>query len=84
MKEVLRIPEDLSPKLREQLSFRVRMTVDSLVIYSPNSHPYPVCPRCQSPLDRSYLDYCDRCGQALSWRGIRNARRICRYRKTGE
>lgn len=29
---------------------------------------YPVCPRCNSSLDREYMHYCDRCGQRLSWK----------------
>lgn len=81
MKKGLVIPEDLSPDLKEQLSFRVSMTVDSVVVYSIGSHPYPVCPRCNAPIDRYYMDYCDRCGQFLSWRGIRNAKTIHRYKR---
>lgn len=28
---------------------------------------YPVCPRCDSNLDREYVRFCDRCGQRLQW-----------------
>ena len=27
----------------------------------------PICPRCDCTLDREYMQYCDRCGQRLSW-----------------
>ncbi len=29
---------------------------------------YPICPRCDSTIEREYMCYCDRCGQHLSWR----------------
>ncbi len=28
---------------------------------------FPVCPRCDTSLEREYQAYCDRCGQFLSW-----------------
>lgn len=79
MKKGLVIPEDLDPALKEQLAFRVSMTVDSVVFYSGGCHSYPLCPRCNTPIDRYYMDYCDRCGQFLCWRGIRNAKKIYRH-----
>ena len=32
-----------------------------------NGDCYPVCPRCDSSLDREYTQFCDRCGQRLAW-----------------
>lgn len=29
---------------------------------------YPVCPKCERTLNREYQLFCDRCGQALSWK----------------
>lgn len=34
-----------------------------------NGNEYPVCPRCHISLDREYMNFCDRCGQALDWAG---------------
>ncbi len=34
---------------------------------------YPVCPRCECTLDREYQLFCDRCGQALSWKRFSSA-----------
>jgi hypothetical protein len=34
---------------------------------------YYRCPRCQGILDREYVSYCNCCGQALAWRGIKKA-----------
>ena len=28
---------------------------------------YAICPRCNITLERDYANYCDRCGQHLSW-----------------
>ena len=81
MKKKLTIPEDLAPELRKELSFRLSMTVDSVVYYTPHGNSYPLCPRCNSPLDRWYLEFCDRCGQFLCWNGIRNAKKVYRYKE---
>ena len=32
-----------------------------------NGDVFPICPRCDMALERSYQQYCDRCGQALDW-----------------
>ncbi len=34
---------------------------------------YPLCPRCDLPLEREYQNYCDRCGQCLDWNGLEKA-----------
>ena len=34
---------------------------------------FPVCPRCMATMDREYQPYCDRCGQALDWKGYSKA-----------
>lgn len=51
--------------LRE-LSYRVRMRVEKCVKEGP--YFFSVCPKCGSIIERDYQSYCDRCGQALSWR----------------
>lgn len=40
---------------------------------------YPLCPRCQIPLDREYQGFCDRCGQRLEWRDYSRARVLVRF-----
>ena len=32
------------------------------------NYSYPICPRCRTSLEREYQSFCDRCGQALSWK----------------
>ena len=54
----------------ENRSYRVRMSVTketSLWDTVYGCTEYPICPRCNSSLDREYQNYCDRCGQALDW-----------------
>ena len=29
---------------------------------------FPICPRCNTTMEREYQAYCDRCGQALDWK----------------
>ena len=36
-------------------------------------YSFPVCPRCQLTMEREYQSYCDRCGQALDWKGFSKA-----------
>lgn len=31
---------------------------------------FPVCPRCNTTIEREYQAYCDRCGQCLKWEKI--------------
>ena len=49
-------------------TFRVPMRVTAVYRYSTGGNAcYPLCPRCQTTLPREYQQYCDRCGQCLSW-----------------
>lgn len=47
------------------VSYRIPMPVVQIRVY--NDGGYPVCPRCDSSFDREYTQFCDRCGQRLSW-----------------
>ena len=47
------------------VSYRIPMPVVQIRLY--NDCGYPVCPRCDSSFDREYTQFCDRCGQHLSW-----------------
>ena len=59
-------------KLDESLSFRRPMRVIAVRSYRNCSHllTYPICPRCGLTMDREYQRFCDRCGQALDWKGF--------------
>ena len=48
-------------------SYRFPMEVTEIFSYK-GKYNYPICPRCKISLEREYQSYCDRCGQALSWR----------------
>lgn len=37
---------------------------------------YYVCPRCKITLEREFMNFCDRCGQCLDWKGYRKAKVI--------
>lgn len=48
-------------------SYRIPLPVAKVVIFA-NGDAFPLCPHCNSSLDRDYQSYCDRCGQALGWK----------------
>lgn len=54
------------------LRYRQPMEVRELARYRSGG-TFPVCPRCGSAMEREYQNYCDRCGQRLSWRKLRRA-----------
>ncbi|MBQ6947159.1 MAG: hypothetical protein IJN42_03840 [Clostridia bacterium] len=54
-------------KNKVAVSYRIPLMVTAIVIL-PDGNAYPLCPHCNSSLDREYQRYCDRCGQALSWK----------------
>lgn len=57
------------------LAFRSPMRVSAVRAYKLSSQLtiFPICPRCQTTMEREYQSYCDRCGQALDWRGFAKA-----------
>lgn len=57
------------------LGYRQPMAVRELARYGSGGL-FPVCPRCGSAMEREYQNYCDRCGQRLSWRELRRAQII--------
>ena len=56
----------------EELSYREPMLVSYLqaIPFRGGYTTYPICPRCESSMEREYVSYCDRCGQALDWSEI--------------
>lgn len=53
-------------------SFRLPMAVNEIHLHR-NNYAFPVCPRCHLTLDREYQAFCDRCGQALNWKYLKQA-----------
>lgn len=52
--------------IRRAISYRSPMRVTQTYRWS-NGLQFPVCPRCLVTIEREYMSYCDRCGQALNW-----------------
>lgn len=46
--------------------YRIPLPVSEVLQFS-EGYCYPICPRCDRTLDREYMNFCDRCGQRLSW-----------------
>ena len=65
--------QDLTAALR----FRQPMQIRALVRYRTGG-TFPLCPQCGLPLEREYQNFCDRCGQKLSWRHYARAEVIDR------
>ena len=45
----------------------VVMEVTTLRIYRVHYSEYSICPRCEIPIEREFVNYCSNCGQKLSW-----------------
>ena len=43
------------------------MEVKTLRIYRVHYSEYSICPRCDIPIEREFVNYCSNCGQRLSW-----------------
>lgn len=71
---MLKEPVSLSA-LMEAQSYRTPMRVAAVRYFHRMTTPssFPVCPRCHTSMEREYQAYCDRCGQALNWKGFRKA-----------
>lgn len=72
-----RVPIRLRAKINEMMEedavgYRAPMEVTH-ILKLPGGCYYPVCPRCKSSVDREYMRYCDRCGQKLGWKRIKEA-----------
>lgn len=57
----------------EAVSYRLPLPVTEIVQYA-NDGCFSVCPRCRIPIERDYLNFCDRCGQKLTWSALHMAR----------
>lgn len=66
------IKKETSIDPNEAVSYRrPRRVTETLVL--PSGSAYPICPRCRTSIEREYMNYCDRCGQALEWKYYRKA-----------
>lgn len=48
-------------------AFRIPCPVTQILLF-PSGNSYPLCPRCNSSLEREYMRFCDSCGQRLGWK----------------
>ena len=48
------------------VSYRIPLPVTKIIVYADNT-TYPLCPKCESALEREYVFFCDQCGQKLNW-----------------
>lgn len=53
----------------DPVSYRRPLSIKEVVVLKSGSC-YPKCPRCRLSIDREYMNFCDRCGQRLEWRGF--------------
>lgn len=62
----------------EELHFRIPKPVTSAYCFHLPEHLaiYPVCPQCQHLISREYQNYCNHCGQSLSWDDFEQAELI--------
>lgn len=60
---------DFRASYEEAYSYRLPMPVLEVQVlpFVRGYTTYPICPRCDRSMDREYVSFCDRCGQALDW-----------------
>lgn len=58
------------------VSYRIPLPVTKVVYFPAPQYSYPLCPRCNTSMDREYMRFCDRCGQKLNWEYIDHAQVI--------
>jgi hypothetical protein len=66
----------LLQKTMEMIDYRTPRMVTEMVVYQNTfgANSYYICPRCDCPLDREFMHFCDRCGQKLGWQNFLHAR----------
>ena len=57
----------------KELSFRNSLRVTEYIVIKGHDL-YPLCPRCQISLEREYMQFCNNCGQKLSWNKFSKAK----------
>lgn len=48
-------------------SHTIPLKVREIMVFK-GGDSYPVCPNCGITIGREYVNFCDRCGQRLSWK----------------
>lgn len=61
------IKKEASIDADEAVSYRLPQRVTETLVL-PSGNAYPICPRCHTSIEREYMNYCDRCGQAFEWK----------------
>lgn len=62
-----------SETAEESVFYRKPMRVREVLVRQGNlydfniKHTYPICPKCNIPMEYDYQNYCSHCGQKLSW-----------------
>ena len=56
----------------DELKYRRPLEVTKVFAFKEDCY-FPICPRCDISMEREYQEYCDRCGQALSWKKFKYA-----------
>lgn len=67
----------------DAVSYRVELPVTQMLYYSSMESGYPLCPRCDTAIEREYMQYCDRCGQKLGWDSWEDAEVIDSFLRSG-
>ena len=59
----------------QELQYRRPATVKKIYCYQGlyGLTSVPICPTCNISMEREYQNYCDRCGQKLSWKDFSKA-----------
>lgn len=68
------------PSFFHALSYHIPLPVIEVVVFC-SGDGYPVCPRCDSLLEREYMGYCSYCGQCLDWELFDHAKVVSWPRK---
>lgn len=68
LKKLMKTVYSVFAESESELSYRRAIDVTEFQLFS-DGYAYPVCPRCSMTLERTYMNYCDRCGQRLKWKG---------------
>jgi hypothetical protein len=58
--------------LEDAFTYQIPMEVTQ-IMKRLNGDCYPVCPRCRITIEREYMSFCDRCGQRLGWKKLKDA-----------
>ena len=59
--------------IEEKLLYREPMIVAEIKKLGSCGY-FPICPRCDSTIEREYQSFYDRCGQMLKWTGFSRAK----------